>query len=1289
MAIAQLRRLYRPSIGIAAVVASVAACLAQPPAWTNPAWLNKVQFFSGIFYDWPSAPVTASTLPFTGQSWGFEPNPTLESLQRREVSTWHSLGRVYISGIFVDVGSNLFPNSAAARCIDVSGNPRSNFGPGYSLSSPDFRQYQKAQVKQAIDDGADGIQFDGATMLPDSITRGDGAYCFDAATMTAFRSYLTTKYAAAELLSQFNITDPASFDYRQWIIQRGIQKTWNQRPLTGLGREFFLFRLTEETAFLRQMTDFVHQYALQTYGRIATLSTNTAFARLGTAYLGAVDYFENEGHLFYSNSNLDYPLSTTYVKSYRSAQQGPVVVEPETDFVSGGATRFPVNMVRQVIADIYASGGTVSAGKEFEEYVGLLGPNAVDPAGLRRYGQFILGHPALFENLRTSPQVAILDSMATRMSLYGPIDSPEMLPMSDQFDVHYTGTAQILVDTNIQYDSLLAPDSTISAWPSFTLAQLQKYKVLVLPDTFMLDDGQVSTILDYVSGGGVVVATGSIGTHAPGGKVASRPDLLRLQAVEGATRYGNGTFVHTRRDLGNQYKPAAANGDIAAKAALRQALQSLISPYVAPDVAISSVTQVYRKGNATAFLYQNSSNAFILHLVNCDYDPLSDTFAAKDNLLVTVRTGSQPIDEVVLWSPDTTGPQVIPFSRSGDTVTFTVPHLDAWDVLSLQQNAAAPVIQSAVPGASVGAAGGSTLNFSASAQDADSNPLAYTWTVNGQVVTDALAQQYAFRVPKSASGATYTVVVTITDGSRTTQSSWTVTAAPFHSPRVLFDESHGEGATLDPARASQGNPTNPTRILFTDIANAMQAASYGVTPITAGPITASVLSNVDVLVLAVPGQAFTSAEMQAIWTFVKNGGGLVFLGDHGLGLGGGNASSAACNDLLAPFGLQMDARTVFSSDPRFNPGQPYVSTWVSHPALASLPDFQSSSLPAFLANYGGSFQVAAPAVALGSTSAAAWRGDTGITAPPSPGAGLGPFVMVAASQLGSGRVFAVSSLNPFLNQTGIGFFAQENQALFLSGLGWTSANVNPVPSVVPGAAPKFSQAANGASYTPALSPGSWVAIFGENLASTPAAGQTWTGADFQGNQLPTRLAGTSVLMNGRPAAISFASPAQLNVQAPDDDTEGPVTVQVSTPSGITQGQASIAVRAPAAFSFPGKGITYAAAVSSSGVLIARPADYAGARPAQPGEAISVFGTGFGPAIPPQPAGQLVQVAPLAAAVTATVCGIPAEVSWAGVVGPGLDQINLTIPSAGATGDCRVLLSIAGKTTPAGMTIPVQ
>jgi uncharacterized protein (TIGR03437 family) len=489
--------------------------------------------------------------------------------------------------------------------------------------------------------------------------------------------------------------------------------------------------------------------------------------------------------------------------------------------------------------------------------------------------------------------------------------------------------------------------------------------------------------------------------------------------------------------------------------------------------------------------------------------------------------------------------------------------------------------------------------------------------------------------------------------------------------------------TIDPVRASQLDPANPTGHLYSDLANRMQAASYAVTRLSAGPITLAALAGIDALVLAAPTQTFTSAEMQAIWTFVKNGGGLISVGGRRFGPGG----LPACNDVLAPLGLQLDDRTILSPDSAFSAATVDVVSWASHPALDRALDFQNTPQPAFQMVNGGSFSLSPPAVALGSTSASAWRNGLAADLLPSPGNGLGPFVIVAASQSGNGRVFALSTST--LNGDPANPLTQPNQNVFLSGLAWATANANPAPSVISATPPKFTQAANAANFTSSISPASWVTIFGDNLASTPAAGRSWSGSDFEGSQLPITLAGTSVLINGRPAAISFASPTQLNIQTPDDLAEGQVTVEVYAPSGVARGTASLSQFAPAAFQLPGKGITYAASVSTSGVLIAHPTDFPGARPAQPGETISVFATGFGPGSPAQPAGQLVQAVPLAGTVTATVCGTPAAVTWAGLAGPGLDQINLTIPPSGATGDCSVRFSIAGKTTPLGVTIPIQ
>jgi uncharacterized protein (TIGR03437 family) len=260
--------------------------------------------------------------------------------------------------------------------------------------------------------------------------------------------------------------------------------------------------------------------------------------------------------------------------------------------------------------------------------------------------------------------------------------------------------------------------------------------------------------------------------------------------------------------------------------------------------------------------------------------------------------------------------------------------------------------------------------------------------------------------------------------------------------------------------------------------------------------------------------------------------------------------------------------------------------------------------------------------------------------------------------------------------------------LFLSGLAWVSNSVNATPAPLPASTALVKTVTNGGSFTPAISPGSWATVFGSNLANTPPTGQGWSASDFQGNLLPTTLNGTSVLINGRPAAVSFISPGQLNVQAPDDTTQGTVAVQVISPFGIAQGTATLASIAPSIFPVVFDGVVYAAAVAIDGALLVAPGQIPGSRAANPGETVEIFGTGFGATVPPQPAGQLVTTSyPLANAVTASICGKPATVPYAGLVEVGVNQFNVVVPDS-ASGNCTVVLTVAGQSTQTGVVLPV-
>ena len=86
---------------------------------------------------------------------------------------------------------------------------------------------------------------------------------------------------------------------------------------------------------------------------------------------------------------------------------------------------------------------------------------------------------------------------------------------------------------------------------------------------------------------------------------------------------------------------------------------------------------------------------------------------------------------------------------------------------------------------------------------------------------------------------------------------------------------------------------------------------------------------------------------------------------------------------------------------------------------------------------------------------------------------------------------------------------------------------------------------NDANSAGAISAGSWLAIFGTDLAPTGDS-RTWKPAtEIMNGKLPASLDGTSVTVNGKPATVEFISPSQVNIQTPDDTAVGPVRVVVT------------------------------------------------------------------------------------------------------------------------------------------------
>ena len=223
----------------------------------------------------------------------------------------------------------------------------------------------------------------------------------------------------------------------------------------------------------------------------------------------------------------------------------------------------------------------------------------------------------------------------------------------------------------------------------------------------------------------------------------------------------------------------------------------------------------------------------------------------------------------------------------------------------------------------------------------------------------------------------------------------------------------------------------------------------------------------------------------------------------------------------------------------------------------------------------------------------------------------------------------------------------------------------------------------------AIQPGSWISIYGSNLARGT---MVWNG-DF-----PTSLGGVSVKINNKPGYLWLVSPGQINLQSPDDTAMGTVNVTVTTPNGTVSSTVTLAPFGP---SFSLLSARYAAGViltpDGSGAYgngvydLLGPSGQFGfkTRPVKAGEILELYGVGFGPTTPPVPAGMpFIGAAPTSNTVVVTIGGVPANVLFAGITSSGLYQFNIAVPNVGS-GDRLIRATTGGAQTPDAVYVTVQ
>ncbi len=245
--------------------------------------------------------------------------------------------------------------------------------------------------------------------------------------------------------------------------------------------------------------------------------------------------------------------------------------------------------------------------------------------------------------------------------------------------------------------------------------------------------------------------------------------------------------------------------------------------------------------------------------------------------------------------------------------------------------------------------------------------------------------------------------------------------------------------------------------------------------------------------------------------------------------------------------------------------------------------------------------------------------------------------------------------------------------------------------------PTIREVSNSASGAPNMAFNGLTSIYGANFSPTGRA-RSATEAEVRLLAFPKQMDCVTVLVNGRPAPITYAGSGQINFQAPFDQLNA-ATVQVVVNRGLANERSSAAFSStisqlqPALFTFNGRSV---AAIGPDGTTrVAQPSVVPGARPAKPGDVVSIFATGLGVTNPAWDSGDIARNAsPLQVPISVEVGGMTvptADILYQGAAAQaisGLYQVNVRLPMGLGAGDQTLVIRQSGLASQAGVTIPI-
>ena len=399
------------------------------------------------------------------------------------------------------------PNFLDAACRNVAGEPfavpwlwdhkhKGHPAWWWCTNSPLYRRYLCHRLEQTMAVKPDGLHIDDYRGTSGSVTWLSGCFCRHC--MAAFRNYLA-KSVPKDKLAKLGITDLATFDYRQFLLDRGVKPAeYNKRrSRLPLAAEFLHFHVMANNAFVAEY----RKRAEELRGQPVGLSVNSGLSNTHALVIAPQlsNFCCEVGHEAHKRLPATHPV-TIY-------KLGDGLDRPITATASGHDWAFVMEhklpgLVRTWTALSYAFGHMLMAPHRQWCYTKEKGTHWYD-GPTEEYAwlyRFVRSQARLLDGYEAVAPVAVVYSSAANRRRGGNIE----------------GVCAALAQANVPFTVVIAGDDWLPGY-RLTARQLARFKAVVVPKACELDAAQ-QKVLDRVAADGRLVTwpdKAKLGTLVP------------------------------------------------------------------------------------------------------------------------------------------------------------------------------------------------------------------------------------------------------------------------------------------------------------------------------------------------------------------------------------------------------------------------------------------------------------------------------------------------------------------------------------------------------------------------------------------------------------------------------------------------------------------------------------------------------------------------------------------------------------------------------------------------------